>query len=250
MPSIPTNNRSPWRQLLQVQLLSLLPVVAMYFAHPNLTVGHALLVQVSCAVLLSRVVFRQPPWWSLVHLLFWPLIFVARYFGIAAHWWLLATIVCLAVFGFSFLGRVPLFVTNADALRALDEALPPEATRFIEFGCGTGTVLAHVAQRFPGTCIGIEAAWLPWLLARCRAWRSGGRFQVIYGNFWHWPCEDGDAVYSYLSPTPMPALWRKLHNEVSHAWLLSNRFPVPGHAPNQEIPYGEDDRVFVWKIGS
>jgi SAM-dependent methyltransferase len=148
--------------------------------------------------------------------------------------------------------RVPLFLSSAKAANHLLTLLPTHAGfRFIDLGCGTGSLLARLACARPdGRFTGIELAPLPYLMSRGRA-RRHDALDVRWGSFWRADLSRYNVVYAYLSPAPMARLWRKARREMRPGSLfVSNGFCVPGVAPAHSISVGDRVRstLYVWQM--
>lgn len=245
-----TESRSPIRSLLSVQLLALLPVLLLWWRTPNLSVISALLIQVLSALVLSRWVFRQRGWWLIIHAVFLPSALLLLQLQLPPWLYFLALLLCLLVFGHAWSGRVPLFISSVAAREALDEFLPQgDDLRFLDLGCGTGAVVRAVKAMRPGwQCHGIEAAWWPYMLAR---WRSRQQPEVVIrrGDFWREDLGQYDVVYAYLSPTPMPKLWRKLLVQMPRGVFISYRFGIPGAVPSRQLELPDGSHLYLWQRG-
>ncbi len=186
---------------------------------------------------------RAPRWWLPIHLGFAPLAVIVQGFDIAPGWFLAAFVLSLLIFWRTDRSRVPLYLSNRDTAIALAALLPATPVRFIDLGCGDGRLLRHLAKARPDCrFVGIEHAPLPWLLAR---WRTRGLANVAVrrGDFWQEPLGEYALVYAFLSPVPMPRLWRKASSEMAAgATLISNSFAVPEIVPDTEIEL-KDRRV-------
>lgn len=194
---------------------------------------------------------RAPRWWLVIHLAFAPLAVVVQGREIAPGWFLGAFFLTLLVFWRTDQSQVPLYLSNRRTTAALVALLPATAARVIDLGCGTGSLLRQLAAARPDcSFVGIEHAPLPWLLAKMRAWGLAN-MTVRRGDFWQEPLQSYGFVYAFLSPAPMPRLWRKASTEMAPGTLLvSNSFAVPDVAPNRVIEV--DDRratqLFLYRI--
>lgn len=194
----------------------------------------------------------MPWWWAPINLLFVPGAAALR--GVE-----IAPIGFLAAFGALFLtnvtawrGRVPLFLSSARAARMVLDLLPQRAGfRLIDLGCGTGSLLRHLARARPdGHYAGIELAPLSYLISRWHTRRERA-VQAQWGNFWRADLAGYDVVYAYLSPVPMARLWQKARREMRPGSLfVSNGFPVPGIAPTQTLAIDDHVRstLYVWRM--
>ena len=190
-------------------------------------------------------------WWLALNAIFPLLIFTAIAAGLPAEAYLGAFAILLAIFWTTFRTQVPLYLSHRRAVDALAQILPKDRSfHFLDLGCGTGTVLAMLAHRFPSARLeGVEIAPLPWMVAWWRLGR-GGLAQVRCADLWQQPLGDYDAVYAFLSPVPMARLWEKVRREMRPgALFVSNTFEVPGVLPERSIPVGPGDRALhVWHV--
>lgn len=198
-----------------------------------------------CAGLLSAV-SRQRLWWTFIHAVFVPLAWYVSTLRIPPGWFLLAFLSMWLLYRGALNGRIPLYLSNrhcADALIALSREHQSHA--MLDLGAGFASVVRRLALARPDMhCSGIENAPLTWLIGwlnlRCRGimhstcdWR--------YGSLWNCSLSEFDLVYCFLSPEPMPDLWRKACLEMPPGSLLvSNSFPVPDIQPCKIIEV--DDR--------
>ncbi|MCE9639158.1 MAG: class I SAM-dependent methyltransferase [Betaproteobacteria bacterium] len=193
-----------------------------------------------------------PVWWLPINLLFVPTAHALLGWQLPAPCYLAVCCALYAVNVSAWRHRVPLFLSSARAVAALAAWLPRHAGfRFIDLGCGTGSLLVDLAKARPdGEYHGIEAAPLPFLLSRWRA-RTQPGMSVMHGNFWDTGLAGYDVVYAYLSPAPMARLWRKARREMrAGSLLVSNSFAVPGVAPTYTLPVGDGigSVLFIWRM--
>lgn len=191
-------------------------------------------------------------WWTPVNAVFPLAVWVASGWSVSPLWFLGVFLVLAAIYGTTFRTQVPLYLSNAHAISAVAELLPRGGGfRFLDVGCGTGTVLAALgASRPEGEFHGLELAPGPWLVARVRGWVSSGRFTVARRDLFRESLADYDVVYAFLSPVPMPDLWRKARAEMRPGSLLvSNTFGVPGVPADATVPVGPGERcLHVWRM--
>ena len=194
-----------------------------------------------------------PRWWLPLNLVL-PLLAVgALALAVDPLWYLAAFALAFLIAGPGALRTgVPLYLSGAGAVAALDSLLPHDRPlRILDAGSGVGTVLATLSERRPNDDLhGVECAFGPWLVSRLRAARGGGRFKVRWGDFWNVDFGDYDVVYVFLSPAPMADLWIKAQREMRPGTLLvSYRFGVPAVSPTHIVPVGgARQRLLAWRI--
>jgi SAM-dependent methyltransferase len=154
--------------------------------------------------------------------------------------------------GAAGLQRVPLFLSSERAGALVRGLLPAHGGfRFIDLGCGTGSLLTQLARERPDGCYtGIELAPLPFGVSRWRASRQPA-VDVRWGDFWREDLAGYDVVYAYLSPAPMQRLWEKARREMRPgSVLVSNGFHIPGAPPPQVFDVGDAVRstLYLWRM--
>lgn len=241
---------SPLYALLSVQILAVLPVIGLLMLHPELSLGRALFVQAMAAAVFSRFSLKQNRWWMPIHAVFLPTVFLCLSFNINPLWYFVLFAFSFLIFGVVWQGRVPLFISSNSALNALDQLLPKEQNlHFVDVGCGNGAVLQRVKTLRPNwTVTGVEAAIFPYFWAKLRAALQGNTFQVIRADFWSIDWQGIQVVYSYLSPTPMPALWERIQAEPTVNYLISYQFIVPAIPPEQTIELADHSCLYRWMV--
>jgi hypothetical protein len=190
-------------------------------------------------------------WWRPTHLAVPVLAWFGFASGIDPVWFLAAFGVTFLCLGLTPGTAVPLYLSGRGEVDALAGLLPEGARlRLLDAGCGLGTVLARLAERSAATRLeGVESALVPWLIACLRAALTGRRFSVAWGSLWRADFGRYDVVYAFLSPEPMPRLWRKAQREMRPGTLLvSNSFAVPGVAPERSIVTAGGRRLYLWRM--
>lgn len=175
-------------------------------------------------------------WWMPIHLLFLPLALIALRADIPPGFWLAAFVLLLMLFWRTGKDRVPLYLSNRRTMAEVAMLLPNETVRFLDIGCGTGSLLTELARQRPDAYFaGIEHAPLPFFIAWWRA-RSLPNLKIHYGNFWRHNLTPYDIVYAFLSPQPMTALWKKACAEMRPgSQLISNSFIVLGASADRQV---------------
>jgi hypothetical protein len=184
--------------------------------------------------------------------LFWPLVGLALQFALPPWMYLLAFVLTLGFGRNALTERVPLYRSSAAVLEVLAERLPPGAS-LLEAGCGDARLALALARRRPDLTIdAVENAWLTWCWAKLRWWLQGrnGQVRIRFGSFWQLDWSRYGAIYVFLSPAPMPRVWRHF---VAHAapdsLLLSNTFTIPGEAADETLSLGGplQQTLMIWR---
>lgn len=190
-------------------------------------------------------------WWLPLQLFFAPAVVGAQGLQVPPLAWAAAFAAVAFVFGGTFRTQVPLFLT-ARAVRArLGELLPQDRSiRFIDLGCGLGTVLAGLKKLRPECEFhGVELAPLPYIVSAMHAGRLGceiERRDIMAVNL-----AGFDVVYAFLSPAPMAELWAKAKREMRPGSLfVSLAFAVPGVEPDDAIDVSDRQRhtLYLWRM--
>lgn len=194
-------------------------------------------------------------WWRPINLAFVPALVLLQDHALPP-WLLLAGFAVLLLLNWNALvERVPLYLTGAPAERQLIARLAdlPSGFRFVDLGSGLGGTLSRLARAYPdGRFLGVETAPLAFVLCwlRCLP-RSNCR--VRFRSLWRVDLGGFEAVYCFLSPVPMPALWQKARAEMKPAALLiSNSFEVPGVPAEESLPLDDwrGSSLLVWRPGA
>ncbi len=198
--------------------------------------------------------FGLSRWWLPINIGFVPALVLMQGHALPP-WLLLAGFIALLLLNWNALGeRVPLYLTGTAAEQRLKQRLGhlPDGFRFIDLGSGLGGTLLRLSRAYPAAdFVGVETAPLTFALCwlRCLFQRN---CQVRFRSFWREPLSDYDVVYCFLSPAPMPALWRKACDEMRpSALLISNSFEVPGVEPQETLPVDDwrRSRLLIWRPG-
>jgi SAM-dependent methyltransferase len=245
--------RAPALQALLIQcgavpLAYALIAILLRFDVP-LNLAGASLVQGAIAAALSR--WRKlAPWWLAIQLLF-PLALLAGV-GLRLPPWLFLAgfLALLLVYWSTFRTQVPFYPSGRRAWDAVAALLPQDRPVYlIDIGSGLGGLVLELARRRPeSTFAGIELAPLPWLLSRLRARLAGSTARFVRGDYEQLDLGDYDAVFAYLSPAAMDALWRKASAEMRPgSLLLSYEFDIAAQAPDLTIvPPGRGPSLYGW----
>lgn len=200
----------------------------------------------------ASLALRADNWWIPIHLAFGPALLFAARLGLHPGWYLGAFVLLVLIYGSSFRTQVPLFLTNRETARVVAELLPSDrSVRLLDLGSGTGSMLNYLAAVHPQSqFVGIESACLPYLMSRFGA-RALPNCAMRRADFWSSRLSEFDVVYAFLSPVPMPRLWRKLNAELKRGSLLiANSFPVPDATPERVVDVGDrpGTRLYLYRI--
>lgn len=194
---------------------------------------------------------RQPVWWHAIHIVF-PLAVIAALSRPLPNWIFLTGFVAFAtIYWTSFRTQVPFYPSGKSVWKALLSNLPSSSKNVIDIGSGIGGLVLHLASARPdASCIGIEAAPLPWLISRLRAACRRIPCQFLWGSYESLDLATYDAVFAYLSPAAMPGLWRKASAEMRPGTLLfSYEFPIEGVEASSVVEIaGESAVLYCWRM--
>lgn len=258
MPAFSTA-RFPALVALASQLASLLVSWLLLLALARLAGWHvslltAALLQGSLAAVIGHLLGLSR-WWLPINLAFVPGLVLLQDHALPPWSLLVGFLVLFLLNGNALIERVPLYLTGTAAERRLAERLAqlPDGFRFVDLGSGLGGTLVRLAQAYPSAhFVGVETAPLTFALCwlRCLFQRN---CRVRFRSFWREPLGHYDVVYCFLSPAPMPALWRKACAEMRpDALLISNSFEVPGIDAQESLPVDDwrHSRLLIWRPGA
>ncbi|HEU4851595.1 MAG TPA: class I SAM-dependent methyltransferase [Telluria sp.] len=222
-----------------IQLAAFAPTLLIIYAaaRAGLAPGFtaAALVQGALAAAVSWRL-RLPSWWLPIQFIFPVLLLSGQSLDVPAWAWLTVFLILLVLFWSTFRTRVPYYPSGERVWAAFAGALPAgRSLRIIDIGSGFGGFSLKLASQHPDWQVnGIELAPLPWLVSRLRALGSRARF--LRGDYASLDFSSYDAVFAYLSPAAMPALWEKASREMRPGSLLASyEFVIPGHAPSRSL---------------
>jgi SAM-dependent methyltransferase len=228
-------------------IITLTSFVFLYFIGTNFS-SRIATISIPFLAFGLAIFLHDGSWWKWIHLFFLPTILIFVQLNIAPQWYLLALLICWLVFGRVMVSRVPLYLSNREALLQLGSAIPPSA-KFLDIGAGTGTVLNYLARQRPDlSLIGVEQAKAPWLLGKLRLPRNVTWLNADYESL---DLSAYDCVYAFLSPAVMSKLWQQASSQMRPgSMLISNTFVVPGVSPDQIIELNDwkDGKLLLWRM--
>ena len=189
-------------------------------------------------------------WWLAIQLLF-PLALVgASAFALPSWVFLVLFVFLLLLYWSTFRTQVPYYPSGRRVWDAVHAALPQgRPVRVIDIGSGLGGFAIDLAARRADALVdGIELAPLPWLASRIAARLRGSSARFMLGDYEALDFAGYDAVFCYLSPAAMSALWRKAAREMRPgSMLLSYEFGIAERPADRSIVLTErGTALYVW----
>ena len=245
--------RAPAVQALLCQLaafpLTLLAVFLLARAGANPSYFSAAVAQGVFAALLTRW-RRLARWWLAIQFLFPLALLGTSRFDIPPWLFLAVFLFMLVLYWSTFRTQVPYYPSGRAAWEAVAAQLPADRpVSVIDIGSGSGGLVLDLARRRPDVrATGIELAPLPWLASWLRARFTGSRAVFLRGDYESLDFADYDAVFAYLSPAAMTALWRKARREMRPgSILMSYEFAIDESAPGLSVYLPETGRtLYIW----
>jgi SAM-dependent methyltransferase len=238
-----------WAMLAQLGAAAITLLNLHFAAAKHVEPIHPVLLHALAAAALGQA-FRLPAWWLPINALFVPAALYSRDLAVPRVGFLILLTASILFYWTTYRTRVPLYLSGRRAVRRVVELLPQgQALKVLDLGCGFGGVLAAIsAQRPDCELVGLEIAPLPAWIGRLRHRRSA--IEVRRKDFWQESLTRFDLVYAFLSPTPMPELWRKVRLEMRPGTLfVSNTFAVSGQVPDLVLPVrGSRSPLYVWRL--
>ena len=244
-----------WWKMVSIQMLAL--AVTAVGAYASASVGNGVIVLAGAlaggvlATLISHRL-KLPSWWNLIHFCFPILVVIALWINLSPLAYLCFFALTFLFFGNATSGRVPLHLSTKEVWCSLDSLLDQKrGLRMVDLGCGFAGGISYLARQNPGNeFTGVESSLLPWLLARLRL-ADTGNAECQRRDLFDLDLSKFDLVYAYLSPQPMPALWKKASLEMRPGSLfISNSFGIDDTPPSQIITVNDrcDSKLYVWRI--
>jgi len=206
--------------------------------------------QSSIALLLS-VLLGLPRWWWWIQGLL-PVGLALGLLQTVIPAWAFGVMALLMALVFSnvWRERVPLYLSNAITHQALVHLVEEyQVHSAIDLGSGLGGVVRALG-RSGVAAVGVEASPVLSVVSALlsRVMVAG---KIVRGDIWQTDISQVDMVYVFLSPVPMPEIWRKACREMKPgALLVSNSFAVPDVEPDDvwELSDARQTQLFIYKI--
>ena len=237
--------------LLQCAAFPITLVIVYFLARAGLAPGLTTFAAIQGALACLFTWWRKlAPWWLAIELLFPLALLHAQSLAISPLVFLAAFLFLLALYWSTFRTQVPYYPSGRRVWDEVARLLPADRpVRAIDIGSGLGGLVLELAKRRPDAqLVGIELAPLPWLVSVLRARISASRARFLRGDYEQLDFADYDAVFAYLSPAAMSALYRKAAREMrSGTILLSYEFLITEKPPDLSIvPTGRGPSLYVW----
>lgn len=193
---------------------------------------------------------RLARWWLAIQLLFPLAVLGASSVNLPPWVFLVVFLFMLVLYWSTFRTQVPYYPSGRAAWEAVAAQLPQgRPVAVIDIGSGLGGLVLDLARRRPDARVsGIELAPLPWLASWLRARLSGSRAAFLRGDYEKLDFAAYDAVFAYLSPAAMTALWRKARREMRPgSILMSYEFAINESAPDLSVYLPDTGRtLYIW----
>lgn len=240
---------------LMIQGLALLLVAVLvwlfsWFISPPYPLWAVVILQGILAAFLSCRL-GLPCWWRWIQFGIPVGLYIGVTYGFDPIWALVIAVVIWLFFANSSKDRVPLYLTNGTTRKALKKLIGrKKRLTFLDLGCGLGGNVVFMAQqRGVMRSDGVETAPFPYLISKVNTLLRGG--QTFAMDMWKTDLSYYDIVYAFLSPEPMPNLWKKVIEEmVVGSVFVSNSFAIPDVEPTEvwELEDGRKTKLFIYRI--
>ncbi|MDB5747620.1 MAG: Methylase [Massilia sp.] len=194
--------------------------------------------------------WRLAPWWFAIGGLFPLALLGASTLDLPPGLFLGVFLFMLVLYWSTFRTQVPYYPSGKTAWTVVAAQLQQgRPVRVIDIGSGLGGLVLDLARRRPEAQVtGIELAPLPWLASWLRARATGSRARFILGDYEKLDFGSFDAVFAYLSPAAMSALWQKARREMRPgSMLMSYEFGVEGQPPALSLCLHDGSRtLYIW----
>ena len=170
-------------------------------------------------------------------------------------------LICLTIFliffvvqfyNIFFRGFAPFVATKNKILkRIIGEFEVNENTKIYELGCGRAGFLRAVRKAHPKVeLVGIEYAFLPYLIGQIQNAFTRSHLKIIKKNFFKVDLREADIIYCYLNGKMMKDLGAKFKKECKKGCMvISYYFPLHDTEPTKVMSVeNSSDKVYFYKI--
>ncbi len=195
---------------------------------------------------------RMASWWAPILFFFPPAAVLVNSFHLPPVLFLAVFLFLLLLFWSTFRSQVPFYPSGQATWDAVAALLPADKPlRVIDIGSGLGGAVLYLSTlRADSRFVGIELAPLPWLVSRVRAVLGRSRGAFVRGDYTRLDFRDYDAIFAYLSPAAMTALWHKARAEMRPGTLLlSYEFIIEDAQPDIVVhPKENGPALYGWRM--
>jgi len=242
--------RALFGQALAFALLIILFFIIQIAVPPPYPLWPFVLLQGLLASMLVNFI-SLPKWWRVIQFVLPIALFAALQLHLSPLWALTGFIIMWLIFSNASKEQVPLYLTNSTTQQALAKlAENKKDITFIDLGCGLGGNVTFMATNTTTIkSIGVETAPLPYLIAKIATKFNSG--EVYMKDLWSVDLGAADIVYAFLSPEPMPKLWKKVKQQMKAGSIfVSNSFPAPGIKASEiwELSDKRKTKLYVYKL--
>jgi len=161
--------------------------------------------------------------------------------------------ILLGVFLPSWWNDVPFYPTSPPVITHLTQMLPNDcAFRFIDCGCGFGSVLFQLAKKFPrGTFIGVEVSPILAFYGLLRSLLVPN-VSIKWTNLWQEPLSNYNYIYAFLSPEVSEQLAIKIADELAtNSSAIINSFKLPDSVSSSlslnQVKVSNDTTLYIYR---
>jgi SAM-dependent methyltransferase len=218
---------------------AIIPPIPFAFLHGALAAGIACLR-------------RMASWWAPILFFFPPAAVLVNSLHLPPLLFFAVFLFLLLLFWSTFRSQVPFYPSGQSTWDAVAALLPADKPLcVIDIGSGLGGAVLYLSKlRVDSRFVGIELAPLPWLVSRVRALLARSRGAFVRGDYTLLDFRDYDAIFAYLSPAAMAALWQKAREEMRPGTLLlSYEFIIEGVQPDVVVhPKENGPALYGWRM--
>lgn len=195
---------------------------------------------------------RMASWWAPILFFFPPAAVLVNSFHLPPVLFLAVFLFLLLLFWSTFRSQVPFYPSGQATWDAVAALLPADQPlHVIDIGSGLGGAVLYLSRLRPDSrFVGIELAPLPWLVSQVRALLGRSRGAFVRGDYTRLDFRDYDAIFAYLSPAAMTALWQKARAEMRPGTLLlSYEFIIEDMQPDVVVhPKENGPALYGWRM--
>ena len=126
--------------------------------------------------------------------------------------------------------------------------------RFIDLGCGYGTLTFHAAKKYPQChSAGVDFSMIAFLFSKARrALFNYENVEIIHSDYFNIDLQDYDVVFCYLHNLANERVKQKLIKDLKPgSFVLSNSFPFQNWKPIEVRSYSDivvTRKVYIYQV--